>query len=248
MNRRPGVERECSAIVAVFVFLVVLAGPALAGYGVELVARGDTVQHVSPSGTGEFNFTLTNTGTSSDVFEFDCRVVAGVPGWAVVYCVGGQCVEPGMLVYDTLPAGAGDTAIKVSVYTSAAEGEGIVSLRARSMGDSSLAESVATHTIVGTGIEDRVLRCAPEARLRVAPTLVNRQTGASITFSTPGQMSYRVTLHDAGGRLVQTIACAAVSAGRHRTRWQPERGLPDGVYLFHLSAGDASAVTKVIVE
>ena len=248
MKRMTRMGSSTPSRVLAAVLLVVVYGQALAGYGLELVARGDTVQHVSPSGTGEFHFTLTNTGNQSDVYEFDCRVVASVPGWVVVYCVGGQCVEPGSPVYDTLPAGATDTAIKVTVYTDTAEGEEVVSLRARSMGDPALAESVVTHTIVGTGIEERVLPDAPEACLSVAPTLVNRQTGASVVFSTREQTCFSVTLHDAAGRPVQLIARAAVPAGRHRIRWQPKRGLPGGVYLLHLSAGDESAVAKVIVE
>ncbi len=248
MNPRPGVARECSAIAAVFVFLVVLAGPALAGYGLKLVARGDTVQHVSPSGIGEFHFTLTNAGSQPDVYEFDCRVVASVSGWAVVYCVGGQCVEPGNLVYDTLPAGVADTAIKVTVYTNTTEGEEVVSLRVRSMGDSALAESIATHTIVGTGIEEGVLLGAPDVHLRVVPNMVTRQTGASVLFSTRERMSFRVTLHNVVGQWVQTVAAGIVPRGLHRVVWRPERGLPRGVYLLRLVVQSGSAVGKVVVE
>jgi hypothetical protein len=249
MKRTTSIGISVSSRVLAVLF-VVAYGQAMAGYGLELVARGDTVQHVSPGGTGEFHFTLTNTGTQSDVYEFDCRVVASVPGWVVVYCVGGQCVEPGSLVYDTLPAGATDTAIKVTVYTNATEGEEVVSLRARSMGNPALAESVATHTIVGSGIEEPLTPDprSPTPAFKVAPTLVNRRAGASVGFSTREQTHLRVTLYDAAGRPVQLIACAAVPAGRHCIRWQPDRGLPDGVYLLHLSSEDESAVAKVIVE
>ena len=161
MKRTTRIGSSASSRVLAAALFAVVYGQALAGYGLELVARDDTVQHVSPSGTGEFHFTLTNTGSQSDAYEFDCRVVASVPGWVVVYCVRGQCVEPGNLVYDTLPAGAADTAIKVTVYTNATEGEEVVSLRARSMGDPALAESVATHTLVGSGIEEgSTSRCA----------------------------------------------------------------------------------------
>jgi hypothetical protein len=248
MKRIPRIGRCAPRRVLAAVLFVVVYGQALVGYGLELTARGDTVQHVSPSGTGEFHFALTNTGSQSDAYEFDCRVVASVPGWVVVYCVGGQCVEPGNLVYDTLPAGATDTAIKVTVYTNATEGEEVVSLRARSMGNPALAESVTTHTIVGSGIEEGVRPDAPEACFFVAPTLVNRQAGASVVFSTREQTHFRVTLYDAAGRLVQLVACAAVPTGRHCIRWRPERGLPDGAYLLHLSAGYESVVAKVIVE
>ncbi len=248
MKRTTSMRRSASSRVLVAAVFVVVCGQALAGYGLELTARGDTVQRVSPNGTGEFHFTLTNTGSQSDVYEFDCRVVASVPGWVVIYCVRGLCVEPGTLVYDTLPAGATDTAIRVSVYANTTEGEEVASLRACSMGNPALAESIATHTIVGTGIEEHARPDAPEACLMVAPTLVNRQTGASVIFSTREQTYFRLTVHDAAGLLVRTVADGALPAGRHHIHWQPERGLPDGVYLLHLSAGDESAIAKVIVE
>ena len=248
MKRIPRIGSYASSRVLAAVLFVVVYGQALAGYGLELTARGDTVQHVSPGGPGEFHFALTNTGSQLDAYEFDCRVVASVPGWVVVYCVGGQCVEPGNSVYDTLAAGAADTAIKVMVYTNSTEGEGVVSLRARSMGNPVLVESIATHTVVGTGVEEGVRPDAPEACFFVAPTLVSRRTGASVTFSTLGQTSFRVTLHDAAGRRIQTVAVGIVPAGSHRVAWLPECRLSRGVYLLHLSAGGESAVAKVIVE
>ena len=248
MKRTRSGRCAASSLVLVAVLLVALCGQALAGYGLDLFARGDTVQRVSPSGTAEFHFTLTNTGSQSDVYEFDCRVVAEVPGWAVVYCVGGQCVEPGNLVYDTLPAGVADTAIKVTVYTDMTEGEEVVSLRVRSMGNPALAESIATHTIVGTGIEERAYLDAPASRLMVMPTLVTRQTGASVVFSTREQTFFSVTLHNAVGQRVQTVAARIVPAGLHRVDWRPERGLPRGVYLLRLAVQAGSAVCKVVVE
>jgi hypothetical protein len=121
-------------------------------------------------------------------------------------------------------------------------------MRVRSMGDTTLAESIGTHTIVGTGIEERVLLGVSDVCLRVAPTLVNRQTGASVAFATRERTFFKVTLHDPAGRQVQAVAADIVPAGSHRVTWLPERGLSRGVYLFRLSAGDESAVTKVIVE
>jgi len=203
---------------------------------------------VAPSEAAEFHCTLTNTGTSSDVYEFSCRVVSAVPGWAAVYCVRGVCVEPGVLRYDTIPVGDNDTTPKVTVYTNATEGEEVVSLRVRSMGDTTLAESIVTHTIVGSGIEERAYPDAPEVGVKVMPTLVNRQTGASVVFATRERTFFKVTLHDAAGRQVQTVAAGIVPVGLHRVDWLPERGLHRGVYLLHVSAGDESAVTKVIVE
>ena len=246
MRVRPA-DRRCAVGLIVVVLLATGASRAV-GYGLALTPRGDTVQHVAPSEDAEFHFTLTNTGTSSDVYELSCRVVSAVPGWAAVYCVRGVCVEPGMLRYDTIPAGDNDTTPKVTVYTNATEGEEVVSLRVRSMGDTTLAESIATHTIVGSGIEEGTRPGAPAVGPRVTPTLVNRHTGASVVFATRERTFFVVTLHDAGGRLVQTVAAGIVTAGPHRVDWRPEPELPRGVYLLRLSAAGESAVTKVIVE
>jgi hypothetical protein len=246
MRKRPA-DRRCAVGLIVMALLATGASRAV-GYGLALTPRGDTVQHVAPSGDAEFHFTLTNAGTSSDVYELSCRVVSAVPGWAAVYCVRGVCVEPGVLRYDTIPAGDNDTTPKITVYTNVTEGEEVVSLRVRSMGDTTLAESIATHTIAGLGVEELPGRSAPVAGLSVTPSLVHRQSGASVKFSTPGQVFFRVTLRDAAGRLVQAVAGGVLPAGRHRIIWLPERELPGGVYLLCLSAGDESAVTKVIVE
>ncbi|MBN2464676.1 hypothetical protein JXD38_03500 [candidate division WOR-3 bacterium] len=236
-----------AAGLMVAALLVAITGRA-AGYGLEFTWRGDTVQHVAPSEVAEFHFTLTNTGATADVFRFGCSVALAVPGWAVVYCVRGVCVEPGAMIYDTLEAGGTDTTAKVTVYTNATEGEEVVFLHVRSTGDTTLAESVATHTIVGAAIEEGVHLGAPAAGLRVVPNPVCRQTGALVMFSTSERTSFGFALHDATGRLVQTVACSAVHAGRQCVRWQPERDLPGGVYLLRLSAGAESAVATLIVE
>jgi hypothetical protein len=246
MRARPA-NRRCAAGLIAAILLATGTGRAV-GYGLALTTGGDTVQHVAPSAVAEFHFTLTNTGTSSDVYEFSCRVVSAVQGWAAVYCVNGVCVEPGALRYDTIPAAGSDTTPKVTVYTDTTAGEEVVSLRVRSMGDTTLAESIATHTIVGLGIEEGSNVRVPEAGVKVMPTLVNRHTGASVVFATRGRTLFKVTLHNAAGRQVEVVAAGTVPAGLHRVDWLPGRRLPPGVYLLHMSAGDESAVSKVIVE
>jgi hypothetical protein len=246
MRVRPA-DRRCAVGLIVMVLLATGASRAV-GYGLALTPRGDTVQHVAPSGDAEFHFTLTNNGTSSDVYEFSCRVVSAVPGWAAVYCVRGVCVEPGMLRYDTIPAGDNDTTPKVTVYTNATEGEEVVSLRVRSMGDTTLAESIATHTVVGLGIEELPGLSTPVAGFSVAPSLVHRRTGAAVVFSAREPMRLDLTLYDGTGRKVQAVVKGTVAAGEHRIRWQPQRGLPAGMYLLKLTTQAGSMVCKVVVE
>lgn len=228
--------------------LAALVCPALAGYGFGLTPRGDTIQHVSPSGTAEFYFSLVNTGTSTDVFKFDCRVVSGVPGWTVVYCVRGVCVEPGISVYDTLPAAGTDTTAKVSVYTDTTQGEGVASLRVNSMGDPALAESIGTHTIVGAGIEESPGAVALPVSVQVAPEPVSRGRAVTLSFSTSGPLNFCVALFNSAGVRVRLVASGIVPGGRHVINWRPDPLLARGVYLLRLTAADESAVRKLVVE
>jgi rhodanese-related sulfurtransferase len=235
-----------SALVAFCI--AALAGQAFAGYGLEFTARGDTVLHVSPGGEAEFHFTLTNTGTGTDVFEFLCRVVTGVPGWATVVCVRGLCVEPGTPILDTLPAGGSDTTAKVTVYTNATQGEEIVSLRVRSLGDTTLAESIATHTIVGSGVEESPWSLETGRGLSVAPGLARVGSAVRVSFDVPRQTRFSVVLYDAYGRRVAAVADGFVPAGRHNVHWQPARRLPGGAYLLYLTTGGESATGKLVVQ
>jgi len=83
-----------------FVSVLLAAGTAQAGFGFSFACRDDTVRHIEPGGSAEFRFTLTNTGSESDVFRLDCRVLESVPGWVVVTCARGRCVEPGTPLFD----------------------------------------------------------------------------------------------------------------------------------------------------
>jgi hypothetical protein len=74
------------AVLSAIVLLV--AGPSLAAYEFEFAPSGDTVLRIEPGEVAEFGFSLANTGTAPDVYEFNCRVIQGVPDWSVTYCVG----------------------------------------------------------------------------------------------------------------------------------------------------------------
>jgi hypothetical protein len=236
-----------AAVLAATVIFAALAGRAV-GYGLDFKARGDTVQHVGPGDFAEFHFTLTNTGNQSDVYELDCRVVSAVPGWAATYCVRGRCVEPGILMYDSLPAGNSDTSISVAVYTNATEGEEIVSMRVRSMGDTTLAESIGTYTIVGSGIEELPGTGAPGVRFQVAPAPVRRGRQMTLSFASARPLSFSVDLFDAAGGWVSLVARGTVHGGRHAVNWRPDRLLGRGVYLLRLTAGGSPTVRKLVVE
>lgn len=73
---------------ALFVVMLLTAGQALAVYQFEFRSTTDTVKQVAPGAVADFGFSLTNTGTEPDGYEFDLRVIQSVPSWYVSYCVG----------------------------------------------------------------------------------------------------------------------------------------------------------------
>jgi hypothetical protein len=236
------------SVCAGWAFVALVVTSRASGYGLELAPRDDTVRHVAPSDVAEFHFTLTNTGTTLDVYEFSCRVVSAVPGWAAVYCVNGVCVEPGVLSYDSIPAGASDTTPKVTVYTNATEGEETVSLCVRSLGDTTLAESVATHTVVASGIEEVPGDGAHGVWLQVSPEPVRRGGSLTLRISTRRPTSFSACLFNSDGGRVGRVAAGTTPSDRHEVRWCPARLLSRGVYLLRVTAGDRSAVRKLVIE
>ena len=72
-----------------------------------------------------------------------------------------------------------------------------------------------------------------------------------ITYSLPETMPVRVTIHDAMGRTVKTLASETAAAGRHSARWDgtDERGqsCPSGVYLLRLAAGSNTLSRTMIM-
>lgn len=142
-----------------FFCLMILAGwvmPVQADYSFTFVCRSDTLQQVVPGGVAVYYFTLSNTGTEPDVYLFDCRVLQEVPGWSVIYCLRGRCVEPGVPMFDSLAPGEVDTTIDITVFTTNTEGEAVIQMTVTSQGDPSQVSSIKTHTRVSCGVEERV--------------------------------------------------------------------------------------------
>jgi len=81
-----------------------------------------------------------------------------------------------------------------------------------------------------------------EATLRAAP---NPGTdGTTFQFALPSDGHVRLTVFDAGGRVVATLVDEALAAGHHDARWSaPAR---PGVYFAKLEASGASRVTRVV--
>lgn len=224
------------------------ASDARIGYGFEFWCRSDTVKQVPPGGEAVFWFTLANTGAASDAFRFDCRVIEHVPGATVIYCVNGQCAEPGLPLYDSLPAGAVDTAIDVSVYAGQTAGTEVVLLSVRSLGDSALADSVRTWTVVGSGVAEGTHPAQADAPgLRVAPSPTAGRM-AVVSFVLPGSAPCRLELWDVTGVRVGTLCEGPAGPGRHEVRWRAPQEMAAGVYLLRLAAGSAVSACPVLVD
>lgn len=206
--------------------VLLASGRLLAGYQFEFVCRDDTARNVEPGGVAEFGFTLTNTGTEPDVYELGSRAIQIVPDWTVVHCVRGRCGEPGVLMFDTLEAGANDTSITLSVFTTSTHGEGIVAMRVRSLGEPSLVESIATRTVVSSGVEESRQDAAGSAR----------------PIACVARGSLRVTsagdLFDVEGRKVAVLLPGSNCIGHLRA----------GAYLFRLHGSSRSPAWKVVVQ
>jgi len=60
-----------------------------------------------------------------------------------------------------------------------------------------------------------------------------------------------VEIHDAVGKLIRTLICAAGANGAATATWNREdefgRFVPEGVYFCRYAASDAGAVRKVLV-
>lgn len=211
-------------------FLLLLAlGSARADYSFVFVCRDDTVAQVAPGDPAYFRFALTNTGQSDDVYEFDCRVRQSVSGWAIAYCLGGRCVEPGTVMFDSLAAGATDTTPVIDVYTGASAGEAVIELHVRSQGNRSLADSITVHALAGVGIED-----SPRAPVRARPVVPNPvRPGSILRVGESG----RVRMWRADGRPVG----GGVAAGG---KWSIPEWTRPGVYV--VAAGDRRF--RVVVE
>jgi hypothetical protein len=219
-----------------------------ATYGFDFRCRSDTVQRVDPGGAADFCFTIRNTGTERDCYEFNCRVVQEVSNWFAMYCVGGLCAPPGVTLRETLAAGETDTLVHLTVATDTTSGEEIVNLSVRSTGNPTLADSVTTHTLAGTGVEE--LPCRPpkeEFGLSISPNPVSGR--ALISYSLPaGSVRARLVLYDVQGRCRLTVAAPANAPGRHDSRWFRPSNLPGGVYILRLNCGRRSVWHKVVIE
>jgi len=76
-------------IKKICLIVLALTLPIYAQYGFEFTCLDDTVKNAGYNDYIEFFFLLHNTGSLEDIYEFNCTIINSVPGWFVLYCVGG---------------------------------------------------------------------------------------------------------------------------------------------------------------
>ncbi len=212
------------------VILGLVMNAAWADYSFRFVCRDDTVARVAPGEPAYFHFALTNTGTASDVYAFDCRVRQNPPNWAIAYCVRGRCVEPGTVMYDSLAPGATDTTPVIDAFTNANVGEAVVELHVRSQQAPTLADSITVHVLAGVGIAEQ-----PAALPRPEPVL-----SGLVWPGTLLRVDGLVSLHDVTGRLV----VRGISQGG---QWRLPLAIQPGVYVVSFGADGVNRSERIII-
>jgi len=75
--------------------------------------------------------------------------------------------------------------------------------------------------------------------------------GATVSFALPAASDVRLTVYDAVGRHVATLARGTMEAGRHELRWdgRSDSGAPlsSGLYLMRLDAGGQSRTSRITI-
>lgn len=241
--------------------LFMCTAPLFAQYNFNFVCNSDTFQ----TGTDYFvyYFRLTNTGTQPDSYAFDCRVIDSVPGWFELYCAGGQCAEPGIILYDYLTPGAVDTGIDISVYTATGVwGTEIINLKVWSLRNPNLKDSINVYAAMEQGICEGRLTNLP-FKFEVHPNPFNKYL--MIKFQIPNsnvgqgflkepmvlsEPEVNLAIYNTSGRLIKNLSRLAVSSGWSTILWYGDdnfnRKVPEGVYFIEVRNGENKIRRKVV--
>lgn len=210
-------------------------------YSFDLSCLSDTLQIVTPNGVADFKFCLTNTGSRSDIYELNARLIESVPGWFVTFCWRGRCVVPGVIVYDTLNPAQSDTTIHITVYTTQTPGQEILSLNVRSLGDPTQRDSIRVYTRVGQGIgEDRLALTVSRLPIKISPNPFSNETILHLP-----QATIELKVYDVFGKLVKTFP------PNHYFIWdgsdQTGQSLPAGTYIVTFTLNKRVISSRVVL-
>lgn len=240
----------------ILLFLI-LAIPLFAQYNFDFTCLDDTIKIATDTTTiVTFYFRLQNTGAVPDSYAFDCRIIDSVPGWDELFCVGGLCAPPGVILYDYLNTGEADTNIDVSVFPGSNYGIEILNLKVNSVGDTILKDSINVIVEKQLAIEEEQTFEYERLLLKAYPNPFTSTTDIEYTIQNRKYMTERFLLgvHDISGRLVRDLTNNLASCIMHRATavsWDGTdnfgRELPNGVYFLKLCVGDYSRTEKLLL-
>uniref|UniRef100_A0A7V1EHR8 T9SS type A sorting domain-containing protein n=1 Tax=candidate division WOR-3 bacterium TaxID=2052148 RepID=A0A7V1EHR8_UNCW3 len=245
-------------LIITFTFVLPLFGQ----YSFDFTCVSDTFQ----TGTDYFAyyFRLTNTGTLPDTYAFDCRVIDSVPGWFEIYCAGGQCAEPGIILYDYLTPGAVDTGIDISVYTAQnVWGTEKINLLVWSLHNPGLRDSINVYAAMEQSVNEteRIILHQNQPKLEIYPNpfknhlQIKYQIGkvdqnflqGSMVLSKP---EVNLAIYDVSGRMIKKFN-HLTNYQFNEIRWPGDDDsgniLPDGVYIICVEANGIKT-NKVVVK
>ncbi len=196
--------------IKLFVITLIFVLPLFGQYSFDFTCVSDTFQ----TGTDYFvyYFRLTNTGTLPDTYAFDCRVIDSVPGWFEIYCAGGQCAEPGIILYDYLTPGAVDTGIDISVYTAQnVWGTEKINLLVRSLRNPGLRDSINVYAAMEQGVRVDKRSEVEKVNFEVFPNPFPSKTTIKFEIRNPKSETisnfqipnYKLKIYDTTGRMVK---------------------------------------------
>lgn len=240
--------------IKILILLLMVFLPLFAQYNFNFVCTSDTFQ----TGTDYFvyYFRLTNTGTQPDSYAFDCRVIDSVPGWFEIYCAGGQCAEPGIILYDYLTPGAVDTGIDISIYTTPnVWGTEVINLKVWSIHNPDLRDSINVYAAMEQGIQGEKLISQP-FKFEVQPNPFRDQ--CLIKLQNPNKSAVRnpkseisLIIYDISGRVVKSfIPVSGILNRESCIIWSGDdnfdRSVPEGIYFIEVNNGENKICRKVV--
>ena len=111
-------------------------------------------------------------------------------------------------------------------------------------------QELRTYRLVPAGGTGKTPAAAATFGLRVAPNPAPRALGSTFAYGLPERTPVRITVHDAGGRLVKVVAEEVEAAGPHTATWDGTRSrgerVAPGIYFVQLRAGREVATLKVV--
>jgi hypothetical protein len=222
--------------------LCVIVGAAFAQYGFDFMCMDDTIQ--SGSDLIEFHFRLENTGSLPDSYAVDCRVIDSIPGWFEVFCAGGGCAEPGIILYDHLEAGEIDTFVKISVWPTPGYAVEVLNLHIQSVAEPPLRDSINVYAVGEASIEEKNTDINRPRGIRVNPNPAAR--ACAINYQLYQKTTVRISLLTTYGRVVWQTVDENKDPGSHEHVFDISN-LPQGVYFLKLDTMGWSNTEKVII-